>query len=347
MRVPEVRPAGGSFAGRAALALVATPITVALACSASTPQVANASAGSETASSSSAQSPAASSSESPTGDESGGSRLELPKTVFLSVLPVTVHPRAYELTSAAADDVAFARGLRVRLEIMRAYKDAGELTRRSRVNLINGTFQLTDLSHLQSRDPVVPAYSKSSFVVDFDQASFNAPVEQAKRAGDLSAQGLTAFVGKYIEHKSYAHGFDVASRVANTRSGDCSEHAVFTTALLRRFGIAARVVFGIVLVGVNEPGSEPELSAVGHAWAESFENGHWQIADAALQPEGPAVRHGIPGLPPNAQLHLAYLPIVVLKDESVSYARALMDEVGVESVVRVDVDAVTGTHSDP
>jgi hypothetical protein len=115
---------------------------------------------------------------------------------------------------------------------------------------------------------------------------------------------------------------------------------VLTAALLRRFGVAARLVFGIVLVAVDEPNAQPSISAVGHAWVEQFDGQRWTIADAALQPDGPSQPYGVPGLPAGAKLRLAYLPIVVMKDESVSYSRALMNEVGVESIVGVELDAV-------
>lgn len=271
----------------------------------------------------------------------GKGRLELPSTVFLSVLPITVRERAQKMAALATDDESFARALRVRIDVMRAYKDMGELTRRTGVRPINGTFQLTDLSHLSSKDPVLPAHSKSSFVVDFDQAAFGEPVSQLQQnGGKVTAAEVTAFVGKYIEKKTYARGFDVASRVANTRSGDCSEHAVLTAALLRRFGVAARLVFGVVLVAIDDPAGGSSISAVGHAWVEQFDGKVWTIADAALQPDGPSRPYGVPGLPAGAKLRLAYLPIVVMKDESVSYSRALMNEVGVESIVGVELDAV-------
>jgi Transglutaminase-like superfamily len=279
----------------------------------------------------------------PSADEKGrGQRLELPSAVFLSVLPITVRERAQRVAASATSDATFARALRVRLDVMRAYKDMGELTRRTGVRPINGTFQLTDLSRLGSQDPVLPAHSKSSFVLDFDQAAFQAPVSELRKMGSkVTAAQVTAFVGKYIEKKTYARGFDVASRVANTRSGDCSEHAVLTAALLRHFGVASRLVFGIVLVAIKTPDAEPTVSAVGHAWVEQHDGDRWEIADAALQPDGPARPYGVPGLPPGAKLHLAYLPIVVMKNESVSYSRALMDEVGIESVVGIELDAVT------
>jgi hypothetical protein len=271
-----------------------------------------------------------------------GQKLELPSAVFLSVLPITVRERALAAAMSAIDDEAFARSLRVRLDVMRAYKDMGELTRRSGVRPINGTFQLTDLSHLGSEDPVLPAHAQDSFVLDYDEASFQAPVsELQKGATPVTAALVTAFVGKYIAKKTYARGFDVASRVARTRSGDCSEHAVLTAALLRRFGVASRLVFGVVLVAVQERGAEPSISAVGHAWVEQFDGHAWRIADAALQPDGPSHPYGVPGLPEGAKLRLAYLPVVVMKDESVSYSRALMDEVGVESILGIELDAVS------
>ena len=272
-------------------------------------------------------------------------KIELGPDVFMSSIPVQVSPRARELVAHTVTDDDFARGLRVRVEVMHAYKNLGELSRRTHVPLVNGIFQLSDLSHLGSRESPSKRDRASTFVIDFDEARFGDAAHALEHEGNApSPAAVAAFADHYISDKTYVHSFDVASRVATTHAGDCTEHAVFTTALLRRFGFTARVVLGIVLVGVSERESEPKVVAFGHAWVERYEHGGWHIVDTALgsgyetDPDAAAGR----GLPPGVTLRLAYLPINVLKDESASYARTLMDQVGVDSVLGVEVDEKDG-----
>jgi hypothetical protein len=272
-------------------------------------------------------------------------KIELGPDVFMSSIPVQVSPRARELVAHTATDDDFARGLRVRVEVMHAYKNLGELSRRTHVPLVNGIFQLSDLSHLGSRESPSKRDRASTFVIDFDEASFGDAAHELEHGGNApSPAAVAAFADHYISDKTYVHSFDVASRVATTHAGDCTEHAVFTTALLRRFGFTARVVLGIVLVGVSERESEPKVVAFGHAWVERYEHGGWHIVDTALgrgyetDPDAAAAR----GVPSGVTLRLAYLPINVLKDESASYARTLMDQVGVDSVLGVEVDEKDG-----
>ncbi len=290
--------------------------------------------------------PAAAAKEHETHASAAGAheKLELGPDVFMSSIPVQVSPRARELVAHTSTDDDFARALRVRVEVMHAYKDLGELSRRTHVQLVNGIFQLSDLSHLGSRESPSKRDRASTFVIDFDEARFGDAAQELERSSDSpSPAKVAAFADHYISEKTYVHSFDVASRVATTHAGDCTEHAVFTTALLRRFGFTARVVLGIVLVGVSEREAEPKVIAFGHAWVERYEHGGWHIVDTALgrgyeaEPD-PAAR----GVPPGVTLRLAYLPINVLKDESASYARTLMDQVGVDSVLGVEVDEKDG-----
>lgn len=263
------------------------------------------------------------------------------QTVFMSSIPIEVNPRVLDLVTKSTTNDEFARLLRVRIQVMNSYKTLGELSRRTSVQLVNGVFQLSDLSHLGSRDAPSKGDQKSSFIIDYDEARFgSAASELAAKSGSPSPGVIAAFADRYIDQKTYEHSFDVASRVAATHAGDCTEHAVFTTALLRRFGFKARVLLGIVLVGVTSKDAPPAVLAFGHAWVERYEGKRWHIVDTALAPPDhpeDAARRG--GLPPGTSLRLAYLPINVLKDESASYARTLMDDVGVDSVLGVEVDA--------
>jgi hypothetical protein len=268
------------------------------------------------------------------------------EALFLSAIPLRVSEGVKDLIVASKTDTEFASALRVRLAVMRSYKDLGELSRRAKLPVINGTFQISDLSHLGSRDTPTKHDQASSFLIDYGEASFSAPVAELERSGQAgSPDAIASFAGRYISEKTYSHSFDIASRVATSHAGDCTEHAVFTAALLRRFGFKARVVLGIVLVGVAAPGNEPRLSAFGHAWVERYGGGQWQIVDAALgHGDGPSdpARPTVTAPPAEASVRLVYLPINLLKDESPSYARALMNEVGTESVTGLEVEPRSG-----
>jgi hypothetical protein len=269
---------------------------------------------------------------------------ELGPDVFMSSIPVQASSRARELVARSANDDDFARALRVRVEVMHAYKDLGELSRRTHVPLVNGIFQFSDLSRLGSHEPPSKRDRASTFVIDFDEARFGDAARELERSGEApSPAAVAAFADRYISDKTYVHSFDVASRVATTHAGDCTEHAVFTTALLRRFGFTARVVLGIVLVGVSQQDAEPKVVAFGHAWVERYEHGGWHIIDTALgRGYETAANAASRSVPAGMTLRFAYLPINVLKDESASYARTLMDQVGVDSVLGVEVDEQDG-----
>lgn len=264
------------------------------------------------------------------------------ESVFFSALPLEASPNVEEAALVAEDNVSFARSLRVRMHVMRGYQDLGELTRRSKLPLVNGVFQMSDLSHLHSTDRPGKGERSSSFVVDFDEPDIDGPAKAlAAQHPSAKAEDIARFVSDYIQDKSYQRAFDVASRVARSKTGDCTEHAVLTAALLRKTKIPARVLLGVVLLAVSRPNKKPQLMAVGHSWVEYYENRSWKIVDAALRPDDDTSRPrtGAPGVEAEARVRIAYLPITIIKDESVSFARSLMDQVGVESVVRVELDA--------
>jgi len=62
------------------------------------------------------------------------------------------------------------------------------------------------------------------------------------------ASRLRAFVHDYIDEKDLSVGLATAGEVAATAQGDCTEHAVLLTALLRGNGIPARTVTGLLYV---------------------------------------------------------------------------------------------------
>ncbi len=159
----------------------------------------------------------------------------------------------------------------------------------------------------------------ASFLIDYTEPVIQAlagPIEQ--RYGKQPSPGeLEQFVHDYIVDKNSAHGFDVASMVARTRAGDCTEHAVLLTALLRMYGYPARTVIGLY-VSLEEP-----VLAYGHAWAEYYGDDGWTGLD------GTRISHGV-----SAQ----HVPLGVVEDESIAYAMGLIGSFQMLAIERVIVE---------
>jgi len=96
---------------------------------------------------------------------------------------------------------------------------------------------------------------------------------------DLSvvAGKLAGWVHKHIDKKSMDIGAATAKEVFKERSGDCSEHAVLLTAMLRAAGIPAKVCSGYLYF---------RGAWGGHAWSSAWV-GRWVDFDATLG-AGPA-----------------------------------------------------------
>jgi len=146
---------------------------------------------------------------------------------------------------------------------------------------------------------------EATFMIDFDQPEFaGVRTELAELGPQPTRAQLSAFVNHTID-ESVQRGWDFASTIAKKRQGDCSEHAVFTAALARMYGIPARVVVGVALVANGK-----DYGAYGHAWTEMLENGKWVVADASLLEVAPNAR---------------YLPIGLVEDEGMGFKMALAE----------------------
>ena len=71
-------------------------------------------------------------------------------------------------------------------------------------------------------------------------------VEGADDSPQAKAEACRRFVHKYIKKKNLGTAFASASEVARSREGDCTEHGVLLTALLRAHGIPSRAVVGLI-----------------------------------------------------------------------------------------------------
>ncbi|MBW3600710.1 MAG: transglutaminase-like domain-containing protein [Planctomycetes bacterium] len=88
---------------------------------------------------------------------------------------------------------------------------------------------------------------------------------------------LERFVKGAITEKNFSQAFATAAEVAETREGDCTEHAVLLAALCRARGIPARGAMGLVYF--------PQANRAGfayHMWTEVWIEDRWIPLDATL-----------------------------------------------------------------
>ena len=94
-----------------------------------------------------------------------------------------------------------------------------------------------------------------------------------------TSRTLRSFVAHYLRDKNLDSVLATAGEVAASRSGDCTEHSVLLTALLRAAGVPARVVTGLVYV--DALAGERDLFAY-HMWTQALVEGRWVDLDATL-----------------------------------------------------------------
>ena len=202
----------------------------------------------------------------------------------------------------SAELVAASSPLRVRLSSPNAQELADALGVKLPAN--QASFEYVFGRYPQVRGAEARTWLEPTFVIDFTEPEFD-PLRQelGARGSPITRPQLVEYVAALLD-ESNDRGWDLASVVARRRQGDCSEHAVLTTALARQQGIPSRVVVGVVLVADGK-----NYSAFGHAWSEMLEDGQWRVADAALFDLQAAVR---------------YVPITLMEDEGLGYAMSLM-----------------------
>ncbi len=103
--------------------------------------------------------------------------------------------------------------------------------------------------------------------------------DASKEPDAQQAETLRAFVADYLLNKNLDSILATAGEVAASRSGDCTEHSVLLTALLRAAGIPARAVTGLVYV--EEFSGERDLFGY-HMWTQAWVGDRWLDLDATL-----------------------------------------------------------------
>lgn len=162
-----------------------------------------------------------------------------------------------------------------------------------------------------------PAHLRPSFVMDFDEPPVAALLAElghdTREDEEDELARLARFVFDLLSDKTYARGFDIASRVAVSRAGDCTEHAVLLTALARARGHPARLVIGALIVPHME-------MAFGHAWTEVHDGQSWRVLDATLPPA--TAGGGSDDVPAAAPRY--YFPVGALENEGPGHPMDLM-----------------------
>jgi hypothetical protein len=114
-------------------------------------------------------------------------------------------------------------------------------------------------------------YLKATAMANIDDPKVKELAKQAvEKAGNdpaARAEACRRFVYRYIKKKNLDVGFASASEVARNKEGDCSEHGVLLTALLRANGIPARAATGLIYVDDFE-GSQGIFGY--HMWAQAL-----------------------------------------------------------------------------
>jgi transglutaminase-like putative cysteine protease len=113
------------------------------------------------------------------------------------------------------------------------------------------------------------------------QSDDSAIIEMAAEAAGEAAEpwkvatALERYVNQAIREVNFAQALATAADVAQTKEGDCTEHAVLLAALARARGIPARAAIGLVYVEAKQ-----ELGF--HMWNELYLDGRWVPFDGTL-----------------------------------------------------------------
>ena len=148
-------------------------------------------------------------------------------------------------------------------------------------------------------------------------------------AGTLAA-AMERYVSRAMTDKNFSVAMAGAAEVAETLSGDCTEHSVLLAAMLRNRGIPSRVAVGFVMIpGRGQMG--------GHMWTEAYlttpDGPAWVPLDATLG------RGGIGGG------HLK-LGDSSLADEAAAPITSFLPMLELLGKVRVEVVAVDGERAE-
>jgi hypothetical protein len=176
----------------------------------------------------------------------------------------------YEVELAGADPAkTFAKGPTQSGRSLS--KNAAEITVRA--------LRLADQPKVEDSSAKAAAeYTVANSVLQIDDPGVRKMAQQAKGEATAArdvAVALERYVHRVMTKKSFSQAFATAAEVAQSREGDCTEHAVLLAALLRACGTPSRVAIGLVYV--------EHAGGFGyHMWTEAYVEGQWVPLDGIM-----------------------------------------------------------------
>ncbi len=132
----------------------------------------------------------------------------------------------------------------------------------------------------KNRAPLKPVpeskYLKNTRFLNLDSEKIKSIAGKFKSSKNIICD-VEHFVNRYISKKILGIPLLPAEKIAETRSGDCTEHTILTVAILRYNNIPARALVGIYLA---ENFFNKKNLFVYHMWAEAFYKNRWHLVDA-------------------------------------------------------------------
>ncbi|HUG18737.1 MAG TPA: transglutaminase-like domain-containing protein [Planctomycetaceae bacterium] len=130
---------------------------------------------------------------------------------------------------------------------------------------------------------VVPQAEEFLAATDYLQSDDRGVIELAHRAAAgigtdplRIAVSMESTVRERIHKKMFSSALASAAEVAQSREGDCTEHAMLLAAMLRAARIPSRVAVGFSY--------EPRIGGfIGHMWTEAWIRDRWVPLDATLE----------------------------------------------------------------
>ncbi len=121
-------------------------------------------------------------------------------------------------------------------------------------------------------------YLASNAYLDLDDSLLTrraAAIAGAETGPVRVAQAVYAWVSGHFRFRMGSVLFGTSTEIIRDLTGDCSEAAILTAALMRARGVPARVALGFASLGQGV--------FIGHAWCEAWLGGCWVGVDAALR----------------------------------------------------------------
>jgi hypothetical protein len=102
---------------------------------------------------------------------------------------------------------------------------------------------------------------------------------KGKRSALDKMRALESFVGAHMSQSDLSTAYASAKEAFESKTGDCTEHALLLAAMGRAIGLPTRVVGGLAYA--SDYLGQHDIF-VPHAWMQAYVDGHWQSFDAAL-----------------------------------------------------------------